>query len=123
MLSNQLQQASLVVGVGVGMQQAHCKRRRTRVPGRLDRTHCLGLVQRQQHVAGVQDAFADLEAEPAWHQRFGALREPVVQLRPVLPADLEHITKALRHQQRANRAAAFEECVGGDRRTVGQERD
>ena len=51
--------------------------------------------RRRQHLARVEHPLAISNVSSRGHERRGALGEPVVELGPVLAADLEHVAEAL----------------------------
>ena len=73
-------------------------------------------VERREHAVG-RDALADGESQLPRHQRRRAAPQ-VVEVRPVLAADLDHVPEALGGDQRDARAAPLEQRVGGDCRAV-----
>ena len=64
--------------------------RRQRVRCRGD----FGLIQRMQHRTAGIDAFGHLQAALARHQRHRRAHGVVVEMRPHLAADLQHVAKS-----------------------------
>ena len=65
-------------------------------------------------VAAVVEALVRLEAKLVGHERWLAVRREVVQPRPRLPPDREHVAEAARRDQRRSGALALDDGVGGD---------
>ena len=110
----------LVCRIQIGVQEADGHRNHA-FPFQLggDLAHPL-LVQGQQHVPlGIQ-SFGDLEAEVAWNQRPGLLEMDVVEGRPDLPCDLQHVAEASGGDEGAAGRLPFDQGVGGHRRAVHQ---
>ncbi len=104
----------LVIRVGMGMQKAH--RHRLDLE-RAQRVHDLAHLvrhQRDHDLAAGPDPFRDLEAQMARHQRRRLLPQRIVEPRHADPAQLQHVAKAAGGQQRAARALALQDRVGGD---------
>ena len=78
--------------------------------------------QCHQDLAARSDPLAHLVAMCSTHQRVRAISGRVVQRRPVLAGDLEHVGEPLGRDQGDDRAAAFEQGVGRDRGPVGEHR-
>ncbi len=115
---------SLVVGVGIAVQQNDADRADAGLADRARRVAHLRLVQRLELGSVRLDAPADLEDMRRRHRPFRL--DPGEQARAprhVLAADLEHVSKALGGDERSRRALAFEDQVGGDRRAVQHARD
>ena len=122
-LGDQLAEPALVGRIRVGMEQADGQCRDALGARGLDRGPGAVLVQRGQHLAGVEHPLVDLERQLAWHERRGALREPVVELGPILAADLEDVAEAARDQEAAANALALQERVRRDGRPMDEELD
>ena len=123
LLLEELAHALLVLGVGVGVDEADGDRldlAAAQDPGDAAR---VVLVQRLDDVAGVVDALAHLEAVAAAHvrRRDVLVGVPEVVLRPA--PDLDHVAEPRRRHHRDLREAAREERVRGDRRAVREEAD
>jgi hypothetical protein len=76
------------------------------------------LVEGAEDVSRGVDALGDLKSEGPGHQGLGPVGEPVVELRPVLAADLQHIAEAFGGDEGRLRPAVFEEGVRGHGRAV-----
>ena len=73
----------------------------------------------ERHRLAVRlDALTDREAEPARDERLGRPLRQVVERRPGLPRNLDHVTEALGGEESRPRAAPLEERVRRDRRPV-----
>ena len=59
----------------------------------------------------------------AWDERRRPVLRQVVERRPILAGNLEHVAKALRGDERGARAAALEQCVRGHRHAVREDGD
>ena len=79
-----------------------------------------GLVKGLQHPAPRIQPLLDLEAEIARHQRGRLFEVDVVERRPDLSADLQHVAEALGRDERGARGLAFDQRVGGDGGAVHQ---
>ena len=69
---------------------------------------------------GVEPAAAPPSAVAARHERLGPVGPRVVERRPVLAGDLDHVGEALGGDQRDPGAPPLEQGVGGDRGAVGR---
>ena len=109
---------ALVLGVGVGVQEADGDRLDAlRAAGVGDGVE-LGELERDEDVAVAVDALAHLEAQPSRHERLGLAADEVVHVGPVSAADLEHVAEAARRDERRQGAGALGERVDDDRRAV-----
>ena len=109
----------LVLGMGVGVQQADRdgldavalagRRRPARGPSRSSGTSTRAV---------AVDALAHLEAMAPRHERRGLARDEVVHVGTVAAADLEHVAEPRRGHERRARARALGERVDHDRRAV-----
>ena len=78
------------------------------------------LIQGRQHVPIRVEPLGDAEGEVAGYERWRLLELEVIEARPDLPGDLEHVTEAVcGHEPRKGRLA-LDDRVGGDRRGVNQ---
>ena len=73
--------------------------------------------------AVIGDAFADLEAEVAWHQRRGKPDAQIEQVVAPLKSDIERVAKTGGDQHRGRRAPPLDERVGDECGPVDQRRD
>ena len=80
-------------------------------------------VDRRQNLARATRTFLDLEAKSALYEGFRFAEAEVVQPRRTKPGELQNITKPPGGDERDLAAPAFDECIGGDRRTVGELRN
>ena len=119
----QLADRPLVRRVGVGVEQADGDGVDLRPPHPLDHAPGRPGLQRRQHLAGVEHALLHLEAEPPGNQRLGPPHPPVVQHRPVLPSDQQHVAEAGGGNQRGARPLPLQQGVDGDGRPVDEEAD
>ena len=71
----------------------------------------------------MEHSFQRLVSQVARHQRIGAADAPVVEVGPVLSANLEDIAEARGNDQGSLGALALEEGVGRNRRPVYEEVD
>ena len=76
------------------------------------------LVQRDLDAAVVAHAFRHLQAQIARHQRRRLVGLQVVQVGPLLPADLQQVAKPVRGDQPGLHAAMLDQRVGRHRRAV-----
>ena len=123
LLLEELAHPLLVLGVGVGVDEADGHRldlAAAQDPGDAPR---VGLVQRLDDVAAVVDTLAHLEAVAAAHvrRRDVLVGVPEVFLRPA--PDLDHVAEPRRRHHRDLRETAREERVRGHRRAVREEAD
>ena len=81
------------------------------------------LVERPHHPAGVVDSLGNAVAKVARDQRLRFLAENVVEARPDLSRNLQHVAKTLGGDQRGMSAFAFDDRVGGHCRPVNQAGD
>ncbi len=92
--TDDLRGAAFVCVVQIAVQEADGDRldalRRQRGRGRGD----LGLIEGMQHRTGRIDAFRHLQAALARHQRHRRAHGVVVEMRPHLAADLQHVAKS-----------------------------
>ena len=111
-LADRLARALLVLGVQEGEQEADRDRLDLRLPQRVHGLLQALLVERLELALGAH-ALAHAEAQLARHERRRPVLLEVVQVRPVLAPDLEHVAEAGRRHQRGARAAPLEQRVGG----------
>ena len=111
---DRLAEGALVFVVGIGMQQAN----RDGVDRqRLQRRHQPGnfaVFQRHDHGAVMGHAFAHLEPPLAWNQGRRHDGSEIVEPRPRMAAQRQHVAKSLGGHQRRARAAHLDEGVGAD---------
>ncbi len=105
----------LVPGLEVGIEKAHGDRFDPVLP----QLRCQGLEfarrERGADAAGAVDALGDLVAPFARNQRAVAMEAQIERLGPVAAADLQHVAKTARRQQRRPRAGALQQCVDHER--------
>jgi len=105
----------LVGSVEVGVEEAH-----------RDRVHALRHGRDGRRVEGLDLATPPVEPPPdldpqlALHQRAGPVGHRVVQRRPDLARDLDHVFEPVRRDERDPSASSLEQGVGRDRRAVGE---
>ena len=112
--AQEIADAPLVDRVQVGVEQADRDRDDLLLrqgPGDLVDS---GLVEGRQLAAARVQPLPDLEAQVARHQGPRLLEMDVVERRPDLAADLQHVAEALRGDERGARGLAFDQGVGGD---------
>ena len=73
-----------------------------------------------QNLAFRSDPLFHAKAQLAWNERRNAIEEKIVQLRPSLTADLNHVFKSCRGDERHPRTFSLEQSIGADRRAVKQ---
>ena len=119
----QLPERLLVRGIGVGVQQAD---RDALDPVRLqlgdERPHLVGR-ERRQDIALRVHPLGHLEAQVPRHERIrlGGQVE-AVEMRAVLPRDLEHVAEPARGDEAHGRDAPLDDGIGDQRRAVREER-
>ena len=114
----------LLVGrVGVGMEEAYGYSIDVGVLDAADDVVERLAFHGRQHLSGVEHPLLYLETQVAGHQRVGAADAPVVEVGPVLPADLQDIAEARGNDQGSLCALALKEGVRGYRRPVNEEVD
>ena len=113
----------LVRRVGVGVEQADGDGVDVRPPHPLDHVPGRPGLQRRQHLAGVEHALLHFEAEPPGYQRLGPPHPPVVQHRPVLPSDQQHVAEAGGGYQGGARPLPLQQGIDGDGGAVDEEAD
>ena len=111
---------ALVLGIDVGVQEAH----RDRLDA-FGRQHAAGVgdagaVERHVHLARAQQPFVDLAGEMARHQRSVAVKQQVIGLGPVAAADDVDVARAAGDDQPGLGALALDQRVDGDGRAVDQ---
>ena len=122
-LGQDLADAQLVRGIGVGMDQRH--RHRLDV----ERLQALGdpahgaLVEGKAHGAVHVHALRHREAQLARHQRLRLDDVDVVLVEAALVGDLDDVAEAVGGDQRGARALALDDGVGGKRGAVHQHAD
>jgi hypothetical protein len=108
-------------GIGIGVEEADrdalAARRAQRGDGGAQRV----LVQRAQHRAVGRHAFRHFHAQLARHQRLGAARKQVIDMRAALAADLQQVAEAFGRDQPRARELALQQRVGRDRRAEADE--
>ena len=82
-----------------------------------------GRIERDQHRAAVVEAFGDLTAQKAWHERLGIFQRDIVDVVAALAADFERVPKASGRDQTRLGALALNNRVGDQCRAVDQLRD
>ena len=115
--------AALVIGVGVGVQEAD-RHRLDPFPGQLhaglaDRP----LVQLLQHLAARVQALPHLEPQAPLDQGLRQLEEQVVDVVASLAADLQGVPEAGGRQQAGARSLALDQGVGDQGGSVNQPLD
>ena len=118
LLQNNFPRAALMRGVGVGVEEAE---RDGADAERLDLARDLAgacLVQRTQHLAGVTDALADLEAQMARDNGLRLHPLEVVHARVVGAHDLQDVPKPRRGHQRSLRQLPLQQRVEHDGRAM-----
>lgn len=70
-------------------------------------------VQRRQHLALCVDPLVHFQAPFLGHQRGRELGKEIIEIRAVLPADLQQISEATGADQSRRRSLAFQQGVGG----------
>ena len=78
------------------------------------------LFQGLQHLAARIQPLLDLEAEIARHERPRLLEMDIVEARPDLAADLQHVAESFGRDERGARRLALDQGVGGDGGAVDQ---
>ncbi len=124
-LREDLADAPLVRGIGIGMHQAHAHGTdAVAAEGLRGATHAR-LVERPQLLAAEVQAAADLAHIAQRHDALGLHPEIriAVAFRHRLPRDLQDVPEALRHDQPQRADLPLQQRVGGDRRAVGETRD
>ncbi len=118
MLLDERPHALLVVGIAVGVHQAH--RDRLDIVGHqlLHRAQHRHLVERLDDATVGSDALGDLEPARTAHQRLGEGQEQVIDVVALLDADLEHVAETLGRDEADRRALALDDGVGDQRRAV-----
>ena len=113
-LAHRLGHGLLVVGVGVGMQQAHGDRLDTAVHNRLRGALDRGGVEGAQHLAAEVEALADFQAVLSFHQRRRLLVVQIVEARRAVAPELEDIAKTLCGYQGHVSALFLDDGIGGN---------
>ena len=72
-------------------------------------------IERNIHLAGMAHALGDLEAQAALDQSRRLVGENVVEVGPLLPADLEQIAEAVGGDETGGHALVLDQRIGGDR--------
>ncbi len=117
-LEEAIARGALVLGVGVGVQEADGDRLDAlRAAGVGDGVE-LGELERDEDAAVAVDPLAHLEAQPPRHERLRLAADEVVHVGPVSAADLEHVAEAARGDERRQGAVALGQRVDDDRRAV-----
>ena len=75
-------------------------------------------VDRRQHCPVGQDAFVQLQPQPARDEWFGQLKEDVIQIVAMFLADLDSIAKTTGRDQRCRGTLALDDRVGDERRAM-----
>jgi len=103
---------------GVRIQQGNSYRLRPALPHLVD--HPRQVLEGLNLRPGGIDTAVDSEAELPRGKRDGPIGHRVVQRRPVLPPDLDHIRKPGRRYERSSGSFAFQQRVGRHRGSVEQ---
>ena len=111
---------ALVLGIGVGVQEAHRHRLDAFGLERLAGRGHARFLQRLVHLAGAEQPLVHLARHPARHQRLVAMEEQVVGLRPVAAADDVDVAGAARHHEAGLGALALDQRVDRGGRAVDQ---
>jgi len=107
-----------VVGVAVGVDQAHRQRLDPGAAQLGQRSPDLLRIEPLDHPAVAGDALVDLQAQPPRHQRSGVFGEDVVGVVAQLAAEFEHVPEPLRGDQTGEGALAFDDGVDHQRGAV-----
>ncbi len=113
----------LVCGIGIGMQQAHGNALDFCLFQGRDKAFNRVFVKRSQNVTSAIDPLRYGPAPASWDERRVAVGVKVVLVETVLIADLQRITMTLSRNQRSIGASAFNQRVGGECGSVGNECD
>ena len=108
----------LVNGIRVRMQQTDGSDVGARRLNAHDKPRKLGGVDRRQYAAISIKPFANAKHQRSFDERRPRFDEDVVELRPGLPADVNHVLESGGRHERHPRATPFEHRVGRDRRSV-----
>ena len=109
--------------VGVGVDETHGNSVDVGVLDSLDDIVEPLYLHRRQHLSGVEHSLLGLETQAARDQRIGAANAPVVEVGPVLPADLQDVAEPRGNDQRRLRALTLKERVRRYRRAMYEEID
>ena len=109
--------------VGVGVKKTNCDGLDLGFPQLLYDVLDVLLMKPLEDLPTVEYSLADLEAEPPRDQGVGTTDAPVVQIRPVLTADLEDVTKPFGDNEGSLGAFALQKSVGRDGSAVDEEPD
>ena len=112
LLAHDRRGGALVGGVQVGVQEADHHRLHALVPQAAHRRAHLADVERLQHASLGVETLADLEAPSPGHQRRRLLQMHVVEPGADLPADLQDVAEAARHEHAHARRLALDDGVG-----------
>ena len=122
-LEEAIARGALVLGVGVGVQEADGDRLDALCAAGLGDGVELGELEWDEDVAVAVDTLVHLEAQPSRHERLGLAADEVVHVGPVAAADLEHVAEAARGDERGQGTGALGERVDDDRRAVDEVSD
>ena len=75
-------------------------------------------VQGPQHAPAMIEPFLNLQAPVRTHERRHSATEPIIEVSTSLPANLQHVPKPLRRDERRARPLSFEQRVGGHGRAM-----
>ena len=110
--------APLVLGIDVGVQQAHRDRLAAERVDLADRRVDGGLVERLEHLAARQHALADFQGQVAVDQRLRPVEEEIEGFDAVGAADGVDVAETGGGQQRGAGALALQHGVDGDGRAM-----
>src|SRR2546425_395700 len=111
----------LVSGVGVRVKETDGHPLETLPTKRLHDRGDLVERERRQNRAVWSDALRDLEPQPPGDERLGLRRQvEMVEMRPVLPRDLEHVPEPAGREKADGRGPALDDGVGHDRGAVSE---
>jgi len=111
---------TLVLGIGIGVQEADRDRFHARIGQRAARILDAGALERRMNLAGGEHAFLGLQGETAGHQRTMLVEQKIIGLGPIAAADDVNVAGAARHDQASGSALALDQRVDGDGRAVNE---
>ena len=113
-LRNKAGHSSFMGRIGVSVQQADNDRFDILILQQLCDIPDLFFIERFQHLSLRVQTFGDLETAPSRYQGKRLVAKHVVQARPDLAPDFQHIAKTFGDQQRCLCALTFDNGVGRD---------
>ena len=120
-LPKSLSNCALMRRIRIGMQQAHSSSIHPSPRNLLHDPRQSILPNGNQNFSRMSNPLQQLEAQPARNQRISAPNPPIVQIRTILPPNLQHVPKPGSNHQRRSRPLPLQQRIRRYRRPMNEE--